>query len=894
MANSDEYVKITLSNAGVITKDPITGADIIDKGQLANLERHFKMLERAIMSATNNTAFFSESMKKINEATGQAFKSFYIKKSDYDNVEQALKKADEQIWGKGKNSRTYLADMDKEDVQLLTFKRKRAGRIAQSLAEEAVKEELSGKAYFSSAKDRKNERMSFTIPVTDAEINALGGIEEAKKHYSKKLDEELKLSTKYSRLESKDRKEAEEEKQRREEETQKKKEEREATASRRKTLHWITAIVATVTAIANICRRILSATLQNASETKKMAVDSTRYGVTLTQARQYKYAETGAGLEEGTFINALTTLQNAFGNIKNLDEKALSELAVVMGGEIKDAIQQGLGASDPQGLMSKILNAYFNNAQQGKNSLGIYVGKTQAERELVSALEKAGMGELAKVLNNMFYTNNYGLYQGQLNTPNAFGSYMSIFANPSMHSPIEQVRIAELGQVVDSLSADMKRFKDDILGDFMLSMSGLVRWAKDLDLGKTEGTKIDENIKARQGLTKEKEKLEQDIATREEQIDKGLKALGLDPNKVKATIKNPTANMKFAEEIFATLTSSKEGLALLVAMSAQNIDQELLAEVKGELDKKEGKLIYHEEDYTQAGKEARRKKSQEAWEKYGRPRGQEAGNYSQRLGSGWSLAQAFAFYEQNTKHEGDLISAFDYIAETGYASTFANPNLILDEIMASYEAQYGKLDPNAMIKLIDGGGESLVAVNYLIDKMVKKGKLRTTENKREAISNKGVVLPNKVLGYTDSDKYEKDVREELQALYESGDLTYEDIKEALYQLGFESTILESMLGGQKGKEKIAVGKEIMSSLRAQQRVKDLFYSTVYPSNASSIDPNSKVSAVWDVANLRVVFTVDTVDKKGNKLGTKTFEAKTQEDLSALEPLTFDLTNAMGM
>lgn len=469
---SDEYVKITLSNAGVTTKDPTTGADIIDKGQLANFERHFKMLERAIMSATNNTAFFSESMKKINEATGQAFKSFYIKKSDYDNVAQALKKADEQIWGKGENARTYLADMEKEDTQLLTFKRKRAGRIAQSLAEEAVKEELSGKAYFASAKDRRNERMSFTIPVTDAEINALGGIEEAKKHYSKKLNEELKLSTKYSSLESKNRKEAEEEKEEREAKKQEEKEKREDIANKRKILRTVAKAVATLVIIANIVRRILTAIASRATDVKKQAEDAVRKSINPIDALAYRNMERARGLTEGTTANAVGSVISAFGQIDSIDDKAMRVLAPVITEKVANAIKSGEGKGKPEEVMKMIINDFYNMANAGKSWTGEYVGKDNASRILTDRLAQFSP-DMANILATMLYLNNRSTdYKGKIK---GFDSLLDLSNEQTFYSAQKRF-MEDLGIEVQEVTAKLKIMKENLLDNLSTPLAEILDW----------------------------------------------------------------------------------------------------------------------------------------------------------------------------------------------------------------------------------------------------------------------------------------------------------------------------------------------------------------------------------------------------------------------------------
>lgn len=520
MANIDEeYVKITLSNKGIMTnpldKNNNPLPPILDKGMLSDLDKHLRAIKQTILSASNFTAYFNENMKKINEVTGEMVQSFFVRKSDLTNVISALKRKDTEL-SKGKTyfdfnnldekgqptsaSISYLEDMKVEDVKMLTFKRKRAGKIAQSLAGEAVHDYLGGKAYFSSPKDRDAEKMSFDIPVTESEINALGGMKEAKKHYSKILTSVLKdsESTKYSSAETKKRKEEEEVKKIREEEKEKAKEEREEKAerkeNRRKTLSNIIFIVTVLTAIADIARRILSATLARASEVTKEDANAIKTGVNPFIAQKYKRMEKAVGLDEGTMLNASRAILQSFGQEDKIDEGAMGLLAnVIKGTGIEKAIRSGKGGARPDEVAKDIINAFYNQAMQGKDWSDNYVGRESAFINLIDRLGRFSP-DMANVLSTMYYLNTSELYKGKIKS---FDDLINLQGEQSEWN-INRKVMENLGIEIEGLTAKIKTLKENILDSFGSSLLRLVDWIDNSEIFMTESKKFERRMRNKQ------------------------------------------------------------------------------------------------------------------------------------------------------------------------------------------------------------------------------------------------------------------------------------------------------------------------------------------------------------------------------------------------------------
>ena len=197
------------------------------------------------------------------------------------------------------------------------------------------------------------------------------------------------------------------------------------------------------------------------------------------------------GMKEGTFTSAIASLQSAFGDVTHLDDNALGELAKVLKGDVVEAINNGLGRNDPEKLMKTILNAYYERGQSGVNSIGQRVGKFQAERELATALEKAGLNDIADILRNMFYTNDTGIYKGRISNGDSFGDYMGLATAYTMgYGAIDNKHFSELGAVVDSVKSKFEALRDNLNKLVLDSIGGLIQKIDNWDIGKSAEEKL--------------------------------------------------------------------------------------------------------------------------------------------------------------------------------------------------------------------------------------------------------------------------------------------------------------------------------------------------------------------------------------------------------------------
>lgn len=503
MAKQEELTRFYMSNTEL--KD---SAGNVDKSALKDWNAQVRQMTSALESATNGLV---KVIKTIDEK-GNALATFDVKRSQAGNAQPAFNRVLGNIetrYGYQAGSLAidpYAAGLNQtENFRRISFHKSFHGALAQKTAKDAV--EAVGGTVVPDPSKKMKDRMKIDFAVSENEWNqalqnAGGDATKATTSLSGKfIRRNLKQAEKYSDDVQANQKEKDEERQRG-------KEEREGKANTRKMLHWLTIAVSFLAGIADITRRILTASLARASEIKKEQVDAKSLGISYTNAREYKAQETAMGMKEGTFTSAIASLQSAFGDVTHLDDNALGELAKVLKGDVVDAINNGLGRSDPEKLMKTILNAYYERGQSGINSIGQRVGKYQAERELATALEKAGLNDLADVLRNMFYTNDTGIYKGRISNGDSFADYMGLSTAYTMgYDAIDNRHFAELGQVVDSVKSKFQSLKDSLNKLVLDSIGGLIQKIDNWDIGKSaeEGlqdtrTNIQRNADARDRL----------------------------------------------------------------------------------------------------------------------------------------------------------------------------------------------------------------------------------------------------------------------------------------------------------------------------------------------------------------------------------------------------------
>ena len=486
MAKQEELTRFYMSNTAL--KD---SAGNVDKSAIKDWNAQVRQMTSALESATNGLV----KVIKTIDVNGNALATFDVKRSQAGNAQPVFDRVLGNIetrYGYQAGSLVidpYSAGLNQtENFRRISFHKSFHGALAQKTAKEAV-EAVGGTAVPDPSKKMK-DRMKIDFAVSENEWNqalqnAGGDVTKATTSLSGKFTRRnLKQAEKYSDDVQANQKEKDEERQRG-------KEERENKSNRRKMLHWLTIVVSFLAGIADITRRILTASLARASEIKKEQVEAKSLGISYTNAREYKAQETAMGMKEGTFTSAIASLQSAFGDVTHLDDNALGELAKVLKGDVVEAINNGLGRNDPEKLMKTILNAYYERGQSGVNSIGQRVGKFQAERELSTALEKAGLNDIANILRNMFYTNDTGIYKGRISNGDSFTDYMGLSTAYTMgYDAVDNKHFAELGAVVDSVKSKFQSLKDSLNKLVLDSIGGLIQKIDNWDIGKSAEEKL--------------------------------------------------------------------------------------------------------------------------------------------------------------------------------------------------------------------------------------------------------------------------------------------------------------------------------------------------------------------------------------------------------------------
>lgn len=534
MAKKDipEMVKITLDTSNM--RDFNDHNEPLDtfRGALKTLDSDLSAFERVIKSASNYFEFFNNNLKKVNEKTGLAEQSFFIRKDELDNILFALKAKANDL-STGKDDLGYKITYS--DVEILQSTRKVLGKEAQKMAIEEINR-LGGKA---SVNSKDKDKLDIELPVsksdvqemTSAEKSALitqaipfgrklSGIEgkKRKKEELARLSEEEMERTmqeveavKAQKLaEDKAKQDAEKllEKAKKDEERKEKEKKSQQKSNARKVLRVAKTVGATLVIIADIVRRILTATLKSASENEKKAMEAHSVGVTAMQRRNLDLFDIAHGMEAGTSFGAIQSVQSLFGNITSLDEKALSTLARVMGSEISDLVTSGMGGKNPDQLLDKILDKYFSQYLSGKNSLGQLVGQEEARRELITSLQSVSP-EIAKVFARMIDDYASGYYKPFSNSK---GWRDTVLLNRTGLNEADLDFNAELGKQYNEIIAIVNDLKDGFFIRLSASMNGLIKDIKNMRVGYSAGANIEQDERNKKASLRTAEAINQQFS----------------------------------------------------------------------------------------------------------------------------------------------------------------------------------------------------------------------------------------------------------------------------------------------------------------------------------------------------------------------------------------------
>lgn len=316
--------------------------------------------------------------------------------------------------------------------------------------------------------------------------------------YSEILGDEKDLMTKddilanYKKIEQEDKQKREEKKQADRDKAQ------EASQSFARSA-MMKMLFAEVLIIGNTLRRILTTIVGMAKETVKIRADSVEahnMGMSYQTYRANNYLDLAHGLEEGTRNQGIADLQASFGDITNLNMGAIEKLAPVLGSGIVREINNGLGRDNPEQLLNQIMNAFFEQYREGRNHLNQFVGKDQARKELVTAIQQVSPS-IAKELAMMIDTAEYGKYAGLFSSVESYDKLLGKTTGRYGLTDADIGVFKEVGTEVSEVTSKMKILADTMKNEVVVGLSGFIQWLNNfLDKISSSGNKVENEAQA--------------------------------------------------------------------------------------------------------------------------------------------------------------------------------------------------------------------------------------------------------------------------------------------------------------------------------------------------------------------------------------------------------------
>ena len=497
----------------------------VDKSFLKDWKTQTDAMTRALNSATNSLL---KAVTRIDK-DGNAFSTWYVPRNQKSNALSAFNQKlldfeTKYDYAAGSLSLDpYTKIKNESDSRIITFNKSFYGAHSKKVLKDIVNES-GGTAELNPTKKRKDQ-MKIDFPVSEYAwqeelAKTDGDVSKAKENLKNAfIRKNLKPAVKYSDDVLSERKE----KEKIEEE---KKEEKEKKQSRVSALGKIALIAKVLATIADITRRILTATLQRASETTKEKQDAISNGTTQEKVRQYYTTEGAMGMGKGTILEGMQELKSGLGNTANLDNNMLSELAKVLRSAIISGIKLGEAGTNTENVMKQILDAYYKQAQRGVNSVGQQVGVRNAEIEMAGALEKAGLGKLAEILRSMFYANDTGIYKGRVTDFDSFNSLSPHYTNGL--TEVDNKYASELGQSINALKQRFNDLKENLEQGLLISLGNLINQINNWDIGKSEKEKTEDNRTNSVLLSKARAKYTNRAESASKRANKIVKDAGID------------------------------------------------------------------------------------------------------------------------------------------------------------------------------------------------------------------------------------------------------------------------------------------------------------------------------------------------------------------------------
>lgn len=299
--------------------------------------------------------------------------------------------------------------------------------------------------------------------------------------------------------------------------------ERQAVANKIKLLSVVTSIAMVLKSILNTMVSLAFESMEKGRETVNEVRASHDLGMSWGTAKSRQYLAQAKGLDKNVFIDAAASLQKAFGNIDQLDDKTLAKYAVgTQGKYISDAIRSGLGQSDPNALMENILSSALQDVLKGVNHLGMNVGQSQARMDWVTYMGGIN-GSMGEIISSMVET-------AFKNTE--VTDFKSYEESPLIvkidYSAIESGAFAEFGKVANEANTVLTQIKDQLLYGILENIQSILEFIRGLNIGLNPEASVElinkawtENNKSLISYTKENMLAEMELDVQTEKFTKG-------------------------------------------------------------------------------------------------------------------------------------------------------------------------------------------------------------------------------------------------------------------------------------------------------------------------------------------------------------------------------------
>lgn len=515
MPNNDtDLIRVTINTRNFRDTDPETRKVYnTHQGILPYVGTDFNTFEKLVKSVTKQSDSFNPNLRRIDPKNGYTEQDFFVTKGELNNTLKTLRAKITELAVK----RGGEYGIDVHSAENIKATKTIHGRKAQSKAMEEIYT-VGGKAVVN---ENNPDKLDISLPI-DKSVSRNMTQRQKNSLLTKSIPKAISLSDdeeKKIQVESDMKKE---ETKKREEKQNKIKEKQEHAKAVRKGTAITKGILAILTIVADLIRRLLVASLDTAKENNKRAVESHSVGVTSMDRRNYDIFDKAHGMEEGTTFNAIQDIQGKFGDVTNLDEKALSTLARVMGSSVADLVKSGIGGQNPSALLDSILDKYFKQYLSGKNSLGQTVGLEQARRELITTLQSVSP-EIAKLFAQMTDDYSSGYYEPFTDTKGWRGT------TPLNITGLRQAELKfseEVGKKYNEILAIVNDLKTAFFTRLANSMDGLLTSIKNLRIGQSDLNKIEEDSKNRKKNEQGAKVMQEQIKLYNASAEKRLDELG--------------------------------------------------------------------------------------------------------------------------------------------------------------------------------------------------------------------------------------------------------------------------------------------------------------------------------------------------------------------------------